>query len=387
MAKKKLQKALQHDTPVLPRDILLFSIFVRLPVQSLLRFQSVSKSWKVMIYNKEFIKAHRDHTKAMGGKKLLMRSIYTHNFVFRDLDNHQVLVTLDEKQLFPNESFQAADIICSCDGLVLLKNFTNYKNYAVWNPPTREYRRLKCSELKSREQPPNACGLCYDSTMADYKIILIFKSFYVVYCMSSGSWTRRTSPPYLVQGPTTLWCVEGTNTEDCLYWSMNKTIKNSVDRDSTIVYFDVSLDEVKELSIPNLDFMGEDEVFHLASVKDRLSVFGGRETSTEMYVWIMEQDGWKRLMKICNMPNICRWFVPCSKLLYNNTTNDDEVFVFQGHIDGFIIYFTRRQQFFAINPFLNAYISTSICLDTLYFWNPTLKGPTRKRSRSKLLLK
>ncbi|PHT85241.1 hypothetical protein T459_07347 [Capsicum annuum] len=136
MAKKKLQKALQHDTPVLPRDILLFSIFVRLPVQSLLRFQSVSKSWKVMIYNKEFIKAHRDHTKVMGGKKLLMRSIYTHNFVFRDLENHQVLVTLDEKQLFPNESFQADHIICSCDGLVLLKNFTNYKNYAVWNPPT-----------------------------------------------------------------------------------------------------------------------------------------------------------------------------------------------------------------------------------------------------------
>ncbi|KAF3612360.1 hypothetical protein FXO38_21243 [Capsicum annuum] len=141
--------------------------------------------------------------------------------------------------------------------------------------------------------------------------------------MSSGSWTRRTSPPYLVQRHMTLWCVGGTNTQDCLYWSMNKIIKNSVDRDSTMVYFDVSLDEVKKLSIPNLDFMGEDEVFHLASVKDRLSVFGGRETSTELYVWIMEQDGWKRLMKICNLPNICRWFVPCSNLLYNNTTNDE----------------------------------------------------------------
>ncbi|KAM3327247.1 hypothetical protein P3S67_002373 [Capsicum chacoense] len=183
MAKKKLQKDLEHDTCVdtcvLPSDIL-FSILVRLPVQSLLRFQSVYKSWKIMITDKEFIKAYRDQTKALGREKLLTKQLGVSNYVFRDLESHQVLVSMDAKQLFPNEKFQGGSLVCSCDGLVLLKNPTyTYKNYALLNHFTREYRLLKCSDdVKFREDPPNASGLCYDSSTTDYKVILIFKLFY-----------------------------------------------------------------------------------------------------------------------------------------------------------------------------------------------------------------
>ncbi|PHT39377.1 hypothetical protein CQW23_22950 [Capsicum baccatum] len=159
MAKKKLQKALEHDTCVLPSEIL-FSILVRLPVQSLLRFRSVYKPWKIMISDKEFIKAHRDQTKALGREKLLTKKVGVSNYVFRDLESHQVLVSMDAKQLFPNEKFQGGSLVCSCDGLVLLKHLTyTYKYYGLWNPFTREYRLLKCSDdVKFREDPPNACG-------------------------------------------------------------------------------------------------------------------------------------------------------------------------------------------------------------------------------------
>ncbi|PHT62773.1 hypothetical protein T459_33349 [Capsicum annuum] len=279
MAKKKLQKALEHDTCVLPSEIL-FSILIRLSVQSLLRFRSVYKSWKIMISDKEFIKAHRDQTKALGREKLLTKQVGVSNYVFRDLESHQVLVSMDAKQLFPNEKFQGGSLVCSCDGLVLLKNPTTYKNYALWNPSTREYRLLKCSDdVKFREEPANACGLCYDSSISDYKVILIFKLFYVVYSMSTGSWTRRiSSPNYLVQPYSVRWCVGGINIQDCLYWCLNEIITNYVRRNSTIIYFDVSSDEVKELETPNLDFIGDqDELFRLASVKGRLSVFGGKK--------------------------------------------------------------------------------------------------------------
>ncbi|KAM3268675.1 hypothetical protein P3S67_030639 [Capsicum chacoense] len=280
MAKKKLQKALEHDTCVLPSEIL-FSILVRLPVQPLLRFRSVYKPWKIMISDKEFIKAHRDQTKALGREKLLTKKVGVSNYVFRDLESHQVLVSMDAKQLFPNEKFQGGSLVCSCDGLVLLKHLTyTYKYYGLWNPFTREYRLLKCSDdVKFREDPPNACGLCYDSNTADYKVILIFKLFYVVYSMSTGSWTRKiSSPNYLVQPYSTRWCVGGINIQDCLYWCLNKIITKLVRRNSTIIYFDVSSDELKELETPNLDFIGDqDGLFHLASVKGRLSVFGGKK--------------------------------------------------------------------------------------------------------------
>ncbi|PHT97022.1 hypothetical protein BC332_34055 [Capsicum chinense] len=94
MANKKLQKAFEHDTFVLPSDILFF-IIVRLPVQSLLRFKSICRSWKVTISDKEFIKVHRDQQIASGRKELLMRSESTHTLVFPDLENRLVLVTRD----------------------------------------------------------------------------------------------------------------------------------------------------------------------------------------------------------------------------------------------------------------------------------------------------
>ncbi|KAM3327245.1 hypothetical protein P3S67_002371 [Capsicum chacoense] len=347
MAKKKLQKALEHDTCVLPSEIL-FSILVRLPVQSLLSFRSVYKPWKIMISDKEFIKVHRDQTKALGREKLLTKQLGVRNYVFRGLESHQVLVSMDAKQLFPNEKFQGGSMVCSCDGLVLLKNPTTYKNYALWNPSTREYRLLKCSDDVKFRESLQTLVVC-----ATILVSLI---------------TRISSPNYLVQPYSTRWCVGGINIQDCLYWGLNKIITKYVRRNSTIIYFDVSSDEVKELETPNLDFIGDhDGLFHLANVKGRLSVFGGKNTSRELDIWIMEQDGWKWLMRICNLPNICSMFVYSNNLLHCNTNGE---VVFQGHGVGLISYYPERKQFVTICQSLAGYVSTSTCLDTLYFWNP-----------------
>lgn len=157
---------------------------------------------------------------------------------------------------------------------------------------------------------------------------------------------------------------------------MNNPINNLVDRNSTIIYFDSNSNELKKLSEPKLDFMNEDELFCLASVKDRLSVYGGKNTSTELNVWLMEQDGWKKLMNICNLPSICKMFVTNNDLLYC-TKNDDEVF-FQRFAYGFYIYYSQQQQFVRLEEIRYNYYTTLICLDTLYFWRPT----RRKRKLS-----
>ncbi|PHT98002.1 hypothetical protein BC332_33069 [Capsicum chinense] len=70
-----------------------------------------------------------------------------------------------------------------------------------------------------------------------------------------------------------------------------------VDRTSMILYFDVKLDEVKNLPTP--DFVGENDFFYLTSVKGCLSLYGGRIETKELDIWIMEQDGrWKWLLNI-----------------------------------------------------------------------------------------
>ncbi|XP_015166574.1 putative F-box protein At3g16210 [Solanum tuberosum] len=192
--KKKLQKAFEDDISILPCDDILFSIMmIRLPVKSLLRFQSVSVSWKATISDKGFKRSHRDQSRALGREKLLLRQIMSYDFVFRDSESPW-LVRMDEKTFFPRIEFQIPLVISSCDGLMLLKNYMASKTCALWNPSTREYRILECPYVKHnyKGKPPIACGLCYDFKVDDYKVILIYSSFYTVYSLSNNSWSNKT---------------------------------------------------------------------------------------------------------------------------------------------------------------------------------------------------
>ncbi|PHT96821.1 hypothetical protein BC332_34251 [Capsicum chinense] len=195
--KKKLHKrkvTFEDDTSIFPSEILL-NILTRLPVKSLLRFKSVSKPWNVMISSNEFKKSHRDQSKALGREKLLLQS--RNVFEFRDLESS--LLDFMENQQFPLKKFQRAEVWCLCDGLVLLRNPRAYKNYVLWNPSTREYRAISCPDnhLNYNEEPRRvrACGLCYDSSVGDYKVILIYDLFYAVYSLIRDSWTTKTSFP------------------------------------------------------------------------------------------------------------------------------------------------------------------------------------------------
>nr|XP_009804750.1 PREDICTED: putative F-box protein At2g02030 [Nicotiana sylvestris] len=192
MSKKKVQKrlAIKGETSIdVPTDTIFF-ILTRLPVKSLLRFKSVSKAWNAIICDDEFTKIHHHQTKALGRKKLLVQRP-TGYFNFRDLENPQLI--LMERQLFPLKRLQqCAEIMCSCDGLVLIKDHKSYNEYVLWNPSTTKYRVLElCPYLNLDNECPKACGLCNDSNLDDYKVIVICKLFYVVYSLNKGCWKRK----------------------------------------------------------------------------------------------------------------------------------------------------------------------------------------------------
>ncbi|KAK4716456.1 hypothetical protein R3W88_014794 [Solanum pinnatisectum] len=357
MPKENIQT---HD--ILPCDDIMFSIFICLSIKSLLRFQSISKSSKAMICDRNFKKKYCDCSKAVGRQKLLLRQEYSNDFVFRDPE----LITMDDhNQFFPPKQFQYSEISCSYDGLFLLKNPKAYKTYLLLNPSAREYRILECPYVKYKDDLPNAY----------YKVILIFKFFYVVYSLSTHSWTIKTSPPHLVQPYyiSRRYCAKGISTQDGTFWSMNNIIGKCVDTTSSIMHFDMTLDEVKKISVPNLDFIGVDDVFRLITIKDCLSLYGGKRRNRELQVWIMEQDGWKWLLNICNLPANCHVFVSQTELLH--LTKNGEVLLL-GCMNLVSIYYPKRQQF--VTVLQERFSLASVCLDTLYFFKPTLK---RKRKQ------
>ncbi|XP_047266249.1 putative F-box protein At5g50220 [Capsicum annuum] len=348
MSKKRLVKRqpdFEDDMSIFSCDIL-YSNIIRLPVKSLLRFQSVSKPWRAMISDSEFKKSHRDHSKALEREKILLGR-KTGEFEFGELENSELVIM--EKQWIPRKKFHRAQVLCSCEGL---ESATNHPVV------------------------PLACGLCYDSGVDDYKVIIMMSySFYGVYSLNNNSWTEKKVFPYPAKSYAT--CSPLVSIEGRVFWFMHHRAYPYVDRTSTIIYFDIKSVEVKELPI---GFVGEDEIFQLFTLRSCLCLYGGKKTDKESNIWIMEQDGnWKWLMNVCNLPTICQG-VQDMKLLC--CTKDGEV-VFQGvSCHQLFIYNPKRQQFVTVGVREHESPTppiASICFDSLYFSTSRVRRRRKQR--------
>ncbi|KAG5588508.1 hypothetical protein H5410_048942 [Solanum commersonii] len=301
-------------TCILPTDIQ-YLILIKVPiVKSLLRFKSVSKSWNVIISDNEFKKIHHDESKALGREKLLLLKQSTNEFGFRDLETSQLDIIA--KGIFLPIKFRKAIVLCLCDGLVLLKNL--YKTYVLWNPSTREYKTLACPYFSYNGKVPNACGIFYDSSIDDYKIILIYKSSYAMYSLKNDCWTK-SSISHVVRLLHDCSLCDGISIRGCVYWMY---YDNLDERNFTIIYFDGKSNELKELPTPV--FARENNFFGLmTNIKDCLSLYGGNSQNLVLEIWIMERDEWKLLMKVCNLPIICKTFIKDAAKLFCCTKNEE----------------------------------------------------------------
>ncbi|KAM3249163.1 hypothetical protein P3L10_010932 [Capsicum annuum] len=256
MVKKKL--AFDDIAYNLPSDIL-FLVLARVPVKSLLRFKCVCKAWNVMISDNEFRRTHRDQSKALAREKLLLDKHYTNEFEFRDLKTSQ-LVTIT-KGVFPPEKFRKAIVLCSCDGLLLLKNPRAYKRYVLWNPSTEEYQTLACPYSKDK----------HDVQMVVGCVMILVPMI--------TSWTEKATS---LRGVATLAkkisLSRGISIGGCVFWPYY------IVRNSIIVYFDGKSDELKELPIP--DFVGANTCFCFTSFKSCLCLYGGNKESLRLDIWL-----------------------------------------------------------------------------------------------------
>ncbi|PHT96000.1 hypothetical protein T459_03882 [Capsicum annuum] len=196
------------------QEEIIVEILSRLPVRSLHRFKCVSKYWKALISDPYFRMKHLNRAKndRNSQKNLISKTCFdkkktsdkiTH-FYSSSLSS-AVQLFEDEKEVdfSPNWTPWCALILSSCDGLVLIKFLdlrTGKVILSLWNPSTRESVELPLPRLVPLKHC--ICGMGYDTTSDDYKIVMINLTRFahgaisteVLALKSGGSWRSCEYP-------------------------------------------------------------------------------------------------------------------------------------------------------------------------------------------------
>nr|APB97064.1 S-locus F-box protein type-1 [Solanum lycopersicoides] len=165
-----------------PKDVLMYLI-LKLPIKSILRFKSISKSLYNLMQSSTFINLHLNHTTCTKDEIILFkRSIKEGHNEFRSImsflssyhdndDFYHVSPDLDVPHLTSTTSCIFHRFIGPCRGLILL---TDKVETVLFNPATRNYRLLQPSPYDSPlgfHRSINGVAFGFDSISNDYKII------------------------------------------------------------------------------------------------------------------------------------------------------------------------------------------------------------------------
>ncbi|CAN6238096.1 unnamed protein product [Urochloa humidicola] len=242
ICKRKGKRVQQQTFELL--DEIVWEILIRLPVESLARFRTVSKAWLAIISDSSFILAHLQCSKEKqhqnpssflitphfimepGHAKAFSTNIYQWCLQ----EDMRRTATLLYGRNFPAGEFEAVSPMAHCDGLILLP--TNTKVY-VFNPATKDVIALP--ESQRNMMGHHSClpvGLGLDTSTGKYKVA---RSFYrccdydpkqiitmgmEVFTINGehASWRETlVDPPYPILSSQT-----GTHYNGCLFYFINR---------------------------------------------------------------------------------------------------------------------------------------------------------------------
>lgn len=197
--REKLTKCVEFPS-IFPEE-LITEIISRLPVKSLLKFMSVSKSWLSLISSPEFINTHltvynnndqRHHRLMLG---FSMHCYKLRECSFSSLFCNPVIELSDFNYPMKVEYDEGFSPVGSINGLIcLVHGYHSPKHLFLWNPSIRKYKKFSNSRPKFRY---DACmyGFGYDELHDDYKIVGIFciygRSLHIdfkIYSLKGDSW-------------------------------------------------------------------------------------------------------------------------------------------------------------------------------------------------------
>ncbi|KAH6764703.1 hypothetical protein C2S51_015952 [Perilla frutescens var. frutescens] len=282
-------------------------ILLNLPVKSLLRFSSVSKSWFSRVFDSSFIKKYHG------------REIIVFNSISSDHVNDVSSCPLSS--ILSDNSFEdATDVVCPfgqqptsqpwikafCDQLWCVEKDNSF---FLWNPSMRAYRNIPNPKIPPRTQTPNSefvYGLGYDSICDDYKILKIRRCCGMsneaeLYSLRSDSWSTIQSFPQ-----NSIFSSFGSFLNGALHYIVRRSRTVHV-----LISFDLSAEKYGEVALPEysptLDFFDRVEV---AVSSGKLCLCLSYGSTNCLALWVMEDYGvfesWTNKFHIdCNsFPNL-----------------------------------------------------------------------------------
>ncbi|XP_059654618.1 F-box/kelch-repeat protein At3g23880-like [Cornus florida] len=267
------------------------------------------KSIYSVISEPEFVKTHLNQSIKLDRQRLFCGQI-NHTKWFCST-GYEISDDSVEKLFSPmNKSY------CSCDGLVLLSGLGGDHNstWVLWNPSTTSYKKFRCPFYGYE-----FClyGLCYDSSIDDYKVVLIsnrevnhyrnYEEFvYVVFSSKSNSWTQPrkfTHNPILSETGVNVNRVCHFFVKSSTYIKDNNRGRRQLDLGKTfanISFFDPVNEEFEEMPPPIC--IGEGDVFGLMVVKGCLGLYCSTPDGNQAKVWVMKEYGemnsWTKLFVV-----------------------------------------------------------------------------------------
>ncbi|GJW89823.1 putative F-box domain-containing protein [Tanacetum coccineum] len=293
---------------VFPHDII-EQILIRSDVEALVQFKSVCKSWKSLICDDRFIKAHMNHSynndrnnQKMGHRRIVMsRDNMPYNFQWYYLYTSK------------------RNLIGSSNGLVCIS--TSHGEVIVANPLTRDMKKLPNPKLFVGLEWSTCWGFGYDSSTDDYKVIVGSSSDYLrmsfqVLSLKTNVWKDVGKLKYMCLNVHKV----GILCNEKLHWFMKD--QNGKD---VILSFDLSEEKFEEISQPRV--FKYEPYFHMGIIDECLCI-----CDLNHPVWVMKnynvRESWVSLQyPLKNDNDVVHYLRPIKDSLSHTSffTNDDMI--------------------------------------------------------------
>ncbi|KAK4372796.1 hypothetical protein RND71_008180 [Anisodus tanguticus] len=283
---------MSQQYPCIPSEVI-FEILLRLPVKSLVRFKSVSKSWLSLLSSPQFINTHlnisRNNHRDVPHKLLMLDrdQILSKKCALCSTEKNSTVVCVDLD--YPVKSPRCIPMfIGSCDGLVCL---SVENSLVLWNPSTRKWKEIPQETTHMSQDYYCTYGFGYDKYNLDYKLVLVYSSKIKnsgnevkVYSLRTNSWKKIKG---FVSGY--VYSNSGVLVNGIVHWHTRP--HQDFNGCCYIVTFNLETEKQGKLDLPSYE--NEDVHWDLMSSRDSLFGFCHCESQGEVDIWVMKEYGVK----------------------------------------------------------------------------------------------
>ncbi|XP_026444006.1 F-box protein CPR1-like [Papaver somniferum] len=296
-------------------------VLSRLPVKSLLRFQTICKPMYRLIRDPAFVKKHIEHAIQNGTSTFL---IFQYFMPTRMEMNG--FYSIDHTSL-------SSQLLSSIRVCLRTTEPGNEDSICLGNPSTKEYKKLPDSPNHFSSSTEGIeiglCGLGYDDKANDFKVIRVAEidsradcfddssnwseteigtirprsghvevstrrsqSVFEIYSLRSNSWKGLKTTPYYFPGELK----PGVMVNGFMHWWAINRIAGY----EAIIYFDFSDEIFKEVAVLEGPMLHDGEVADSEYENNNVGVLGGclcvlHKTFDRVDVWVMQEYGVKEL--------------------------------------------------------------------------------------------